>query len=183
MADPHCVYRAQGLWCTSSRRGVVRGADAYSQASKRDLRRQALECTKLPNMFGSAANRYPPRKFYDSQTMPSKQFFSNWNSPKSISTAAPYFSKIDMIGGFRKWQSPPRNFSQIVSQNRLTNCFHKSGDSKLSFTNPRDLCNKIFYRFYFYSVSQIDVDLSFKFGRYMMRTTSRFECKSAYLHL
>jgi hypothetical protein len=29
-------------------------ADAYSKASKRDLRRQALECIKLPNMFGSA---------------------------------------------------------------------------------------------------------------------------------
>jgi hypothetical protein len=61
--------------CTSTRRGVVRGTDAYRKASKRDLRRQALECTKLPNMFGSAANRFPPRKFCDSETMPRKQFF------------------------------------------------------------------------------------------------------------
>jgi hypothetical protein len=45
----------------------VRGADAYSQASKRDLRRQALESKKLPNMFSSAANRFPPRKFYEAK--------------------------------------------------------------------------------------------------------------------
>jgi hypothetical protein len=87
---------------------------------------------------------------------------------EQLSIAAPYFSKIDMIGGFRKCQSPPFHISFHKS-------FQKSGDRKLSLTNPRDLCNKIFYRFYFYSVSQIDVDLSLKFGRYMMRTTSRFE--------
>jgi hypothetical protein len=58
--------------CGARRTGaeLCAGADAYSQASKRDLRREALECAKLPNMFGSAANRYPPRKCYDSQTMP-----------------------------------------------------------------------------------------------------------------
>jgi hypothetical protein len=68
--------------CDARRTGAElrAGADAYSQASKRDLRRQALECTKLPNMFGSAANRYPPRKFYDSQ------FFPNWNSPEGCSS-------------------------------------------------------------------------------------------------
>jgi hypothetical protein len=61
--------------------GAGAGAGVYSQASKRDLQRQELECAELPNMFGSAANCYPPRKFYDSQTMPCKQFFPNWNSP------------------------------------------------------------------------------------------------------
>jgi hypothetical protein len=70
--------------CDARRTGaeLCAGADAYSQASKRDLRRQALEWIKLPKHVGSAANRYPPRKFYDSQTMPSKQFFPNWNSPQ-----------------------------------------------------------------------------------------------------
>jgi hypothetical protein len=65
--------RAQGL--VHVEQAGCRAADAYSQESKRDLRRQALECTKLPNMFGSAANRYPPPKVHDSQTMPSKHCF------------------------------------------------------------------------------------------------------------
>jgi hypothetical protein len=59
--------------------------------------------------------------------------------------------------------------------NRFTNCRTNPAIETFFFTNPRDLCNKIFCRFYFYSVSQINVYFSLKFSWSMMRTTSRFE--------
>jgi hypothetical protein len=84
-----------------------------------------------PNRTHNRSNRSPGYRlcYVTEQYVP--RLWLPERTRKSISTAAPYFSKINIIGGFRKCQSPPRTFSQIVSQivsqiREQRTFFHKS---------------------------------------------------------